>query len=334
MALLLFVGATGGQGLPAARGALPPECASCRFNFGNVVKGAVIEHPFVLRNDGNQPLRITGVQLSPPMQLARMPAVIPPKGNATLKLSLDTSNLEGAYAGDLVVMVVDSDAPARKFSMVGRIRPAIEVLPRPAFFLSTLKGVAKSGTLEIINHQTAPLELKLRPRPPSRHLIKIETVSPGKRLRLTLTVPAGTPAGRVSERLEFQTSSAVQPILYVGANSIVRERVHTFPETVDFGTLAMRELKSSKTAAAGTTQTLMIYQTGGSKFYVKARSNLPGIEVATETGAKGDRAQVTLSLLASRLKPGPIRGTLTLRTNDARFPELSVPITGEITQDK
>ena len=330
MALLLFVGAIGWHGLPAARGATPPECVDCRFNFGSVARGTVIEHPFVLRNDGKLPLRIAGVQLSPPLKLARMPAVVPPKGSATLLLSLDTSNLEGEYQGRLVVMLSESLASPRTFSMAGQVSPAIEVLPRPAFLLSTQKGVARSSSLEIINHQATPLTLKLRSRPSSRHRIKLEPIQPGKRYRLTLTVPADAAPGRFSERLELQTSSATQPVLYIGANSIVRERVYTFPDTVDFGRLTLRELNAATAAQAGAVQTLMVYQPGGSKFEVKARSTATGIGVASAQGPKRDRAQVTVSLLPSMIKPGPIRGTINLQTNDAEFPTLSVPVTGEI----
>ncbi len=333
MALLLFVGAMGWQGLPAARGALPPECVDCRFDFGNVVKGTVIEHPFVLRNDGARPLRIAGVQLSPPLKLARMPAVIPPKGNATLLLSLDTSLLEGEYTGKLVVMFSDSLASPRTFSMAGHIRPAIEVLPRPAFFLSTQKGVARSSSLEIINHQTGPLTLKLRPRPSNRHRIKLEPIETGKRYRLTLSVPADAPAGRISERLELETSSPTQPILYIGVNSTVRERVYTFPDSVDFGKLTLRELKSPSAGQAGAVQTLMIYQTGGSGFEVNARSSNAAIGVGSEPGSKRDRAQITVSLIPSTMKTGPIRATITLKTNDPDFPTLSVPVTGEVVAD-
>ena len=333
MALLLFVGASGWHGLPAARGATPPECVDCRFNFGSVARGTVIEHPFVLRNDGDLPLRIAGVQLSPPLKLARMPAVVPPKGSATLLLSLDTSNLEGEYQGRLVVMLSESLAAPRTFSMTGQVSPAIEVLPRPAFFLSTQKGVARSGSLEIVNHQTGPLTLKLRPRPSNRHRIKLEPIEAGKRYRLTLSIPADALAGRISERLELETSSPTQPILYIGVNSTVRDRVYTFPDSVDFGKLTLRELKSATAGQSGAVQTLMIYQAGGNKFEVQPRSSSSAIGVGSEPGPKRDRAQITVSLIPSTIKTGPIRATITLKTNDPDFPTLSVPVTGEVVAD-
>ena len=112
LAILAF--ALGWIGLAAAQGAKPGDCAECQFNFGTIVQGAVLEHQFPLRNDGNQPLRIAGVQLSPPLQLAKMPAVIPAKGSAMLKLSMDSSNLEGEFEGQLVVMLSDPPEISRR----------------------------------------------------------------------------------------------------------------------------------------------------------------------------------------------------------------------------
>jgi len=333
LVLLLLAGALAWLGLVRAEDTKPGSCAECQFNFGTIVQGAVLEHQFPLRNDGAQPLRIAGVQLSPPLQLAKMPAMIPAKGSAMLKLSMDSSSLEGEFEGQLVVMLSDPLAQPRVFTLTGKVAPPIEILPRPAFFVSTSKGVAKSATLEIINHQREPIELKIKSPPAANYQLKLQAIKPGKRFRLTITVPANAPAGRTSSRLELASSSAAKPIVYVGVNTNVRERVYTFPETVDFGRLTMSELKSGKAAQAGAVQTLMVYQTGGKKFGLKASAPVRGMALAAERGPQGDRVQITASLVPGKVVPGPIRGSIKLQTNDPEFPTVTVPVTGEIVAD-
>jgi hypothetical protein len=68
-----------------------------RFAFGKVMKGAAIEHEFVLRNEGGAPLRILGIRATAPLQLGRMPAQIEPNTEIKLRVQLDTSILSGPF---------------------------------------------------------------------------------------------------------------------------------------------------------------------------------------------------------------------------------------------
>lgn len=305
------------------------DTADTRFHFGTVIQGGAVEHDFRLRNDGTAPLRIVGVQLTPPLQLARMPAVIPPGESGLLRLSLDTSRIEGEYQGQLLVMLAGTNEP-RAFSVEGKVTPSIEILPHPAFFLSTARGTEKSAAVEIVNHESEPLGLTLDPASAMEYRPTLEVLEPGRRFRLTVTVPGTAPAGRRSGRIELKSSNPARPTLLVGLHTIVRERVHTFPDSVDFGQLRMRDLRDRDGASAYASQTLMVYQTGGDGFSVSAHTALEGVELKVEPGPQGDRVQITASLAAAKLAPGPLAGTLRLRTNDPEFPELEVPVTGVI----
>lgn len=300
-----------------------------RYDFGTVAQGTQLERQFPLHNEGSDALRIAGVQLTPPLQLAKMPAVIAPGATVNLKLTLDTSKVEGDYEGQLLVQF-SGQAEPRAYAFAGKVVPGIEVLPRPAFFISTPKGVAKTESLEIVNHEKQPLTLTLKPAPAAMYQAKLETLEAGRRFKLSVTVPASAPAGRISERLELASSSVARPLLPVGLNVIVRERVHTFPDAVDFGTLRRGELGA---ASAANTQTLMVYQTDGKALQVKASSSVPGLQLSVEHSKQGDRAQVTASLDKSRVAAGPISGRIVISTNDKEFPKLEVPVTGSVTPD-
>lgn len=301
------------------------------FHFGTVPQGTHVEHRFPLRNAGAQPLRITNVQITPPLQLARMPAAVPAGSNGSLALTLDTSNIHGDYSGELLVGI-DGEASPRAFSLTGHVNPPIEILPRPAVFLSTPKGVEKSAALDIINHEAEPVTLSIRTPPTAAYSARLHAIAPGRRYRLTVTIPATAAAGRHSDRLELASSSTLKPIVGIGVNTLVRERVHTFPDSVDFGQLKLSDLRRDPTSALGT-QTLMVYQAKGKAFSATPHSTVAGIALAAEPGSQGDRVQVTASLRAEDLTPGAITGTITVRTNDPDFPQLLVPVTGEIMAD-
>jgi hypothetical protein len=116
----------------------------------------------------------------------------------------------------------------------------------------------------------------------------------------------------------------------VTANTLLRERVYTFPDAVDFGVLRMSDVEKNPALLETLAQTLMVYQYGGTDFHVEIRSDLPFLTVQSERGPKGDRYQNTVKLLREQIRPGQIRGSLRITTNDAEFPSLVAPVTGEI----
>jgi hypothetical protein len=293
-------------------GAAPPQ----RHAFGERLQGDVVEHEFALENESDTPIQIAGVELTPPLALARTPAQIPANGRAILKVKLDTARIQGDYQGQMHVQIAGGGE--RSFALEGKVVPPIEVVPLPAFFIATSKGIAKSASLEIVNREEKPLELHV----PSDSLypLKLETIEPGRRFRLTVDVPATANPGRQKQRLDLKTSSTRKPVLFVGLHSVVRDRVYTFPDTVDFGLVHL--------GGPGDAQTLMVYQSGGKGFQVKGRSDIPGLDIKAEPGPQGDRVQLTLSMAGA--KPGPLSGKIVLSTNDPEFPELQVPVTGQV----
>lgn len=209
---------------------------------------------------------------------------------------------------------------------------AVDVLPYPAFFVSTPRGVEKTATLQVVNREKEPVEISVAEQPAGVK-VSIEPVEPGRKYRLSLTVPADAPAGRKSEHLSLKTTSAARPLVRVGVNTLVRERVYTFPDAVDLGSLRRNQLPEAGAPPNVLSQTLMVYQSGGNDFQVQAESDIPGLEVRAERGPKGDRVQLTLQLTRPTAAAGPIVGTLRLRTNDPAFPLVRVPVHGRILAD-
>jgi hypothetical protein len=83
------------------------------------------------------------------------------------------------------------------------------------------------------------------------------------------------------------------PVLTVGANTYLYERVHSFPDVVDFGTWRAA-------AVGGATMTLMIHQEGGSGFKAQLSSDVPGLSFKSERGPKGDQYQVEITLVSRK----------------------------------
>jgi hypothetical protein len=295
------------------------------FHFGKVAQGTVVECDFVLKNQGSAPLRIEKVKLASPLLATSMPREIAPGAQGTIHFKLDTGNLVGAFQGRIVVFLNDPALSEADLSFEGQVIPAIELSPMPAFFVAGQRGRGGRAAIEIINHESQPLRLENVDHPKERFRTELETLEPGQRYRLTLTLKPDSPGGQASDTILIRTSSKRMPVLKVAANTYLYERVHTFPDVIDFSTLRLGDV--SRAAL-----TLMIYDEGSSDFKVKLSTDVPALSLKGDRGPKGDRYQATVTLNPENSHVGPIKGSIFIDTNDPGFPRVTVPVYGEIVE--
>jgi hypothetical protein len=300
--------------------ALFPES---RFEFGQVKAGAVVERAFIVRNQGSSPLVIEKVAMTTPLLVTRLTHDVAPGGLGTIHFKLDTASLAGKFKGAILVFLNDPTQPQVSLAFEGTVVPAIELSPMPAYFVSGLRGRGGRAAIEIINHESEPLRIEGVEHPHERFTTQLETLAPGQRYRLTLDLRPDGPPGKNTSTILLRTSSKKTPVLKVAANTYLYERVRTFPDGVDFGTVRAKDPDRPP-------QTLMIYQVDGADFRVKVSTDFPAVQLKSERGPKGDRYQVTVSLIGNPLKAGPIKGSITVETNDSQFPKLKVPVSGWI----
>jgi hypothetical protein len=312
-----------------ARSAAGAEPAAT-FDFGAVLAGTIVEHEFSLSNHESNPLRIAKAQMTPPLVATRIPVEIAPGAEAKIAIRLDTSRLAGAFAGGIVVLPAEPNRDELDLVVKGSVIPPVEVAPLPALFVSARRGEVKQASVEIVNHQSEPLGITSIEHSKGRFTTELATLMPGSRYRLTLTLTADGPAGRSSETIRIRTTSHQSPILEVVANTHVHERVYTFPDELDLGALRASDIRRKPGLLEMLAQTLMVYQEDGSRFHVRVSTDIPALALKAERGAKGDRYQVTATLLPDRLSAGALRGSVFIETNDREFPRLIVPVSAEI----
>ena len=302
------------------------------FNFGKVMSGIVVEHDFIVKNEGSVPLRIRRASMTPPLLVTRMPREVAPGTEGVIHFKLDTSKVEGPFQGAIVVFLDDPALPEADLSFKGQVAAPIELAPLPAFFVSALRGETRQSSIEIINHEPEPLLIQGIEHSSERFTTKLETIEEGQHYRLTLILRPDGPGGRSTEAILLKTSSQKMPVVRVAANTYLHERVYTFPDQIDMGTLRIGDVQRHPELLQTAAQTLMIYQEGGSDFQVSIKTDLPDLDLKLERGRKGDRYQVTIRLLPEKLPTGPIRGSIFIETNDRDFQKLTVPVSGNLEE--
>jgi hypothetical protein len=258
--------------------------------------------------------------------VTRASAVIDPGARGSIDVRLGTPREKGAFEGAVAVQFRNGDVPDREFRVVATVRPAVDVEPRAAFFVAVTRGERSGSSVDIVNHDAAPLHVLGIEQALARATARVEPIEPGRRYRLWLAVQGDGEAGALAEVIRVRTDHPKHPLLLVQVNTLVRERVYSFPPQIDLGLIEGARIAREPAVADFLGQTLMVYSQGSSDFQLKAHTDVPFLSLHVERSRFQDRYQIEVKLIPERLQPGATAGHIVLDTNDRQFPRLLVPV--------
>ncbi len=296
------------------------------FDFGTIGIEEEWQHTFQFENNGSAALEIKDVNLTPPLVVTKMPVRVPPGQRASVTVRLETPRDKGDFRGAVVVNFRGEASEPLVFWVVGKIARPIEFDPMAMFFVSTQRGQERTASIEITSHEPEPLEILRIEYNSPRFTVETETLEPGRRYRLSLTMKGNGPAGRMTDTITLVTSSRAHPFVEVRANTNLNERVHAFPDAIDFGTISTASLKAGSQTPEALSASLMVYQEGGKDFRVTAETDVPFLRVSAFQASLKDRYEIRLTLVPEKLKSGPVNGSIAILSNDPEFPRLTIPI--------
>jgi hypothetical protein len=299
------------------------------LSLGRVLVDEPVYETIVFNNPTKNTLQIRQIESTPPLSTEEVTQIVPPGGEGSFVLVLGEDRTPGAFSGSIRIGLEDSGQRSIVFDVEGFIVPPLEFDPMPAFLVATHAGVDKSASLEIFVRTQGPLAVTGAEVNSDRYTLDLETVDEGKHYRLNLHLDgSATPGGR-SDLIRLHTDPPLYEPVAVHANTMIRERIYHFPDSVDLGSLPLTVAKDQKQLDA-LSQTLMIYRPGTSDFEAEASSDSDFLDVSGERGPDGDRVQFTVTLVSEKLLPGKIDGFLTIKTNDPEFDIFKVPVSGYV----
>jgi hypothetical protein len=107
---------------------------------------------------------------------------------------------------------------------------------------------------------------------------------------------------------------------------LIKERVYTFPDSLDFGRIQVQQLKAGPQWISLLAETLMVYQAGGKDFQISAQTDVPFLSISPVQSQLKDRYQIAVNVLPERLKSGVVQGHIFITINDPQFPQLAIPV--------
>jgi hypothetical protein len=300
------------------------------FHFEILGKSEPVEHTLAFVNNTTETLEAIHLRVTPPLAVPTLSKRVPPGQAGILHFRLDEPRPVGDYQGYIEVDFKNPGISNITFEVTGKITPLVEVKPFPAFFVATARGHTQEASVQLVNHDTNSLNITAIECPSHRFSLRLETNQPGRLYTLFLKLPGEGEAGRTNAPITLHTSSQKEPVLLIDANTYVHERVHTFPDDLDFGTMDSARVRTSETLRKTLTQTLMVYRDGGTNFQVTAKSDLPFLTTHAEPSPTGKQVQIEVALDPDKLRTGDFQGHLELVTNDREFPTMEISVKGQI----
>jgi len=305
---------------------------SAAHDFGNVEQGARLVHQFFIRNAGTSPLTVTRLALSVPGMTAKVKPTILPGTQETLTIEWDTASAKGPIEGNAVLDVNDPAQPHLAFVLTAVINQAIEFLPYQAVFTSVYQGEPGRRTVRIVNHREQPLAISRLEQQGDHFHASLSAVEAGREYSVDVTVSETVAPGRYSEAVFLYTDDPKMPRYMLPVNIIVKADVSVNPEAVDFGHVSLAELTRHPSSLDLYRQTLILRTRSGKLSLKSVTSDLACVTSrrSPDGNTSSDAFRIDVVLVQKALRSGPIDGSITIRTDDTRFPELVVPVHGVI----
>jgi hypothetical protein len=304
-----------------------PE-ASYHFDITGISEA--VEHIFVFTNNTTEILETARIKVTPPLTVPNISARVFPWQGGMLRFRLGDPRPAGDYQGFIEVDFKNPGISNITFEVTGKITPLVEAKPFPEFFVATSRAHPKEASIQIINHDAQPLAITGMESPSTRFSLRLQTNQPGQVYTLFLKLPGEGTTGRMAERITLHTSNKKEPVLLIGASTFIYERVHTFPDDLDFGTMDSMQVKTNEKLRKTLTQVLMVYREGGTNFQVTAKTDLPFLTTHAEPSTNGKQVQIEVALKPDELRAGDFQGHLELVTNDREFPRMEISVKGQI----
>ncbi len=293
------------------------QCENPNFDFGTMINPDKISHEFMLKNIGDEPVRISTIKNCCGVSSSIDPMIILPGSNAVCRSVFNCKNRYGPQEKQILIASNDQRNPYFELRMTGTLQQAIEVSPRYLRLGDLSTHSELSQIIKAVNllEEVVILE-SVESTVPGIHVEMVggaegatsDERGPQRSWEVRLTSNGNLRAGRLSGqiRLNFSTGSVSVPVM-----GHVQAALQVVPESITL----------SKSTDQSVERRVMLRNIEGSSFSIESAEliNLDGT-VEYQKLAPG-KWSVMLQLMPSSVKPF---AELNVKLSDG--PDIRIPI--------
>lgn len=293
---------------------------SVTYDFGRVVSGTQVKHDFVFTNVGDTTLQITGVQPGCGCTtVGEWTHTVEPGKSGVIPIQFNSTMYSTTVTKTPSITCNDKSQPVVRFQLHGTVYKTLQV--SPAYVSLTISpdttGEA-SAVVHIVNNDPQPLALQQPTINVNIYKAELKTNVPGKDYDLIVKTAGALPTGNTPGLITIGTSSKSTPSISVPVIATVQPLMNVMPAalTIPAGPITNSESVSVMLQRNGTNAVMLS----------DASVDAPGVEAAINTSQPGKVYAVTATFPSGFQMPFNKPLTLTVKTDNPRFPTVQVPI--------
>ncbi len=303
------------------------EFDSESYNFGTVPQMGEYESVFKVRNSGTADLIIERV-LSTCGCTATLLSdeIIEPGGEGEIKVTFKSGMYSRSIRKTITVQSNDPEEPRKKLYVKATVVPRLILKPRLLNFrkVNRKEGATKSIIVKPSeNEDVSSISVKFVGA--QNFSAKLERVSVVENeYRVNVSVRKNRPIGRVSEVMQFYINKETKPCARLRVSAAIVGDITLSPNRLVFKT---------KLGSDDTIKPITLTSTASEPLRILSiESDVPGLEVETSPVEKGKSVTI-VGRLAPAAQPGSMKGTITIRTNNAYQSEMTIPVRGTVQNE-
>lgn len=301
-------------------------------DFGNLIKGQVETHAFVLRNTGSEPLTIERAFPSCGCTVAEFDRTIPPGGEGKVHAVLDTTGITGKGTTAIGIFVEGDSEPAAVLQLAYDVSP--KLLAHPGYARWIYVQHEEQGTIAqtVYANDSADFEVVSVEPPMSAIDVSFREAEPaerqegfaGKQWVVSATLGAEAPAGPIEGFIDVHTTHPLQQVVRIPVSGFVRPALFVSPQDRDFGTL---ELSTPRTAS----YTIRNFASKPIAL-TSAETDVPGVTAYVEPIEEGRNYKLVVQFDPAAMEEGPFDGAVRIATDSEAVPTLTVELEGTLVR--
>ena len=291
-------------------------------DFKTVWVGPDLKHTFIIKNEGQETLRINAVRPACGCTVAgKYPTAIAPGESGEFPFSTNSNKLRGKFEKGIKILSNDPVTPDLQLKIRGEVKHYMDVVPRNVYFGKIGRPEAQTKVVKITNNTDKPLELEVGKLPKGNIDAKLVTKEPGKAFELHVTAEPPFNTGILFKKIPLKTNIDGQKTVDIEVRGNIPLRLE-----VDPAVLNVSPSRRAAVDAKGMTRTIKLTNHGDTPVKLLDATiddSRIGLQIVEQS--EGKKYSV-----AAHFPPGydlPSAGrTITLKTDDKEKPTITVPV--------
>jgi hypothetical protein len=298
------------------------RCDETTYQFPEVWSGDIVDHDFVIHNDGDAPLELLSVHGSCSCTATSADKVIAPGKQGKVNAKLNTARMSHTVTRTISVQSNDPVNKNMTLTLKGEVKPRIDVAPSTYVnFGSVNEESDLTRTVKVTNNTNAAMKLELIPVPPGQKSVfqaEVKELTPGKVAEIKVTATRPFNEGNNNAALRYKTGIEQEQQLVISCALYSPPLVQVMPATLPVSIPVV--------GAQAPRNVNIVYNGKGTLDIQSAKVDNDAVTLDLVKDPKGRTHRLTVKI-AEGFDPAstsPI--DIVLKTDLASMPEIKIPI--------